>query len=78
MSMPTKPQVVEVLELHRIECTGPGEVTCRNCRQLSWMSWYTYHEHLADLILAIGGPRFCEKTQNCRMAAGHDGGCERS
>lgn len=23
-------------------------------------------------------PRFCDKTPNCRMAAGHNGGCERS
>lgn len=32
----------------------------------------------ADEVLALGGPRFCDKTPNCRMAAGHNGGCERS
>ena len=28
-----------VLTEHRIECTGPGEVTCRACRDRHWMRW---------------------------------------
>lgn len=44
--------IVAVLRLHRIECTGPGEVTCRACRELGWMSWQLFYEHVADCIMA--------------------------
>jgi hypothetical protein len=40
--------LAEVLREHRIECTGPGEVTCRGCRGAGWMSWHAYHQHVAE------------------------------
>lgn len=46
-------EILAVLRLHRIECTGLGEVTCRACRDLSWMPWQRYFEHLADHILPV-------------------------
>lgn len=39
--------VHRVLGKHGIECTGRGEVTCRECRGVGWMSWDAYHYHLA-------------------------------
>lgn len=42
--------LTDLLTEHRIECTGPGEVTCRGCREKRWMSWHTYYAHLADAI----------------------------
>jgi hypothetical protein len=47
-------RVMEVLKLHTIECTGPGEVTCRACRDKSWMSWFAYRKHVADALFAAG------------------------
>lgn len=46
-------EILAVLRLHRIECTGPGEVTCRACRDRRWMTWQQYFEHLADLLVAV-------------------------
>lgn len=43
----------EVLAAHAIECTGPGEVSCR-CRIVRWMSWPDYHQHQADMLAAAG------------------------
>lgn len=43
--------IAEVLSEHSIECTGVGEVTCHGCRQLSWMSWFTYREHVAEAVV---------------------------
>jgi hypothetical protein len=43
-----------VLEAHNIECTGPGEVTCRGCRDRGWMSWPGYRTHVAEAILSAG------------------------
>lgn len=43
----------EVLLTHNIECTGPGEVTCRGCRDRGWMSWVAYRRHIADAVLAL-------------------------
>jgi hypothetical protein len=37
---------------HRVECTGFGEVTCAGCRSLGWMSWHTYHNHIAEASIA--------------------------
>jgi hypothetical protein len=51
----SRERVVEVLRMHRIECTGPGEVTCGGCRERSWMSWWDYHQHIADAVLALMG-----------------------
>jgi hypothetical protein len=45
-------QVAEILATHTIECTGPGEVTCRGCREAGWMSWYAYRQHVAPLMVA--------------------------
>lgn len=45
-----------VLATHRIECTGPGEVTCRDCRDMGWMSWSAFHGHVADAVLALLSP----------------------
>jgi hypothetical protein len=39
----------EVLGEHTIECTGIGEVTCRACRERSWMSWSVYRAHVAEI-----------------------------
>ena len=50
----SRERVVEVLTTHRIECTGPGEVTCRDCRDKGWMSWSAYRQHVADALLAAG------------------------
>jgi hypothetical protein len=75
----TKEAVVEVLADHTIECTGLGEVTCRACRDLSWMSWSQYRGHLANLIVALvpkGYLKFCSVTKYCRMSDGHDGSCK--
>ena len=41
---------LRVLRVHTIECTAPGEVTCRDCRDKGWMSWSAYREHVAALI----------------------------
>ena len=48
--------VVAVLNEHRIECTGPGEVTCRGCRERGWMGWYDFHRHLAERIVTALHP----------------------
>jgi hypothetical protein len=45
----------DVLRTHTIECTGPGEVTCRGCRDSGWMSWPAYRRHVSDAILALIG-----------------------
>lgn len=45
---------VAVLTKHRIECTGPGEVTCRECRSKSWMSWHAYYRHIVEALDAEG------------------------
>lgn len=45
-------ELTEILAEHGIECTGPGEVTCRGCRDRGWMSWSTYYAHLAEVIEA--------------------------
>jgi hypothetical protein len=47
-------QMVEVLSEHTIECTGPGEVTCRACRDKGWMTWGEYRVHLVDALAAKG------------------------
>jgi hypothetical protein len=74
----TREAVVEILADHNIECTGLGEVTCRGCREVGWMAWSQYRGHLANLIVAIAptAPRFCSLRSDCRMADGHDGGCQ--
>lgn len=75
----TKEAVVEVLTEHTIECTGLGEVSCRGCRDGGWMAWSQYRGHLANLIVALvptGPLGFCTLDRNCRMADGHEGGCQ--
>lgn len=44
--------LARVLAAHNIECTGIGEVTCRGCRDLSWMTWADYRTHVATALLA--------------------------
>lgn len=51
--IPSRERVVEVLATHAVECTGLGEVTCGGCRDRSWMSWWDYHQHIADAMLAL-------------------------
>lgn len=41
-----------LLAEHAIECTGPGEVTCRGCRERGWMSRTSYRAHLEAVLLA--------------------------
>jgi hypothetical protein len=43
-------KIQDVLEGHRIECTGLGEVSCGGCRDKGWMSSYQYDRHLSVLI----------------------------
>lgn len=50
--MTARIEVVKVLRKHRVECTGLGEVTCRSCRDLGWMSWSAFYEHIADALKA--------------------------
>lgn len=45
---------------HRIECTGLGEVTCRECRDKGWMSWAAFHAHVTDAVLAALYPKATE------------------
>lgn len=45
-----------VLQAHNIECTSPGEVTCRGCRGRGWMSWSAYRLHLSEAIMAAARP----------------------
>lgn len=42
--------VVAVLREHRIECSSKatGEVTCRACRERSWMPLGEFTQHVAD------------------------------
>lgn len=62
----SKPTVVDREALgraiadHRIECTGPGEVTCRECRDKGWMSWSAFHAHVTDAVLAALYPKATE------------------
>lgn len=51
----TQPQIAEVLELHRIECFGPGEVSCRDCRDKGWMSTWDYVQHVAAAVSDLTG-----------------------
>lgn len=41
-----------VLREHRIECTGLEGVTCRGCREKSWMSSHAFRAHQIDAIRA--------------------------
>lgn len=51
----SREDVLATLRAHRIECTGPGEVTCFGCRERSWMTWGEYYEHVVDAVLnALG------------------------
>lgn len=80
MSGLTKDAVNEILAVHRVECTGLGEVTCRGCRADGWMSWPKFQDHVAELIVALAPPAplgFCRKTQGCRLTDGHEGTCPR-
>lgn len=43
--------LTSLLGEHTIECTGPGEVTCRGCRDRGWMSWAAYHVHVAAMLM---------------------------
>ena len=43
-------ELARVITLHRIECTGLGEVTCRACRESGWMSWPEFHKHVARAV----------------------------
>ena len=43
-------ELARVITLHRIECTGLGEVTCRACRERGWMSWPEFHKHVARAV----------------------------
>lgn len=43
--------LTSLLTRHTIECTGPGEVTCRGCRDRGWMSWAAYHVHVAAVVM---------------------------
>lgn len=60
-----------VLKEHTIECTGPGEVTCRGCRHAGWMSWTVYRSHVTDAVLAVlpGLPLAQVKADALREAA---------
>lgn len=42
----------KVLAAHNVECTGAGEVTCRACRDLGWMSWREFYAHQAQAVSA--------------------------
>ena len=57
--MDTVQQVAQVLAEHSIECTGIGEVTCRqlcskNPERSPWMPWRTYHAHVAQALADAG------------------------
>jgi hypothetical protein len=51
-SRPVLDVIADVQRDHTIECTGIGEVTCRGCRGLGWMSWTAYRTHVAAAVLA--------------------------
>jgi hypothetical protein len=42
--------IAETLRAHPVECTGPGEVTCRGCRDKGWMSWRDFYAHQAQAV----------------------------
>jgi hypothetical protein len=81
---PARPQptldryrVMEVLKLHTIECTGPGEVTCRACRDKSWMSWFEYRRHIAAELETLVRPlptreQIAEALAVCTCKEGHN------
>ncbi|HEY3559700.1 MAG TPA: hypothetical protein VGL05_19660 [Kribbella sp.] len=48
--------VGQILRVHCIECTGPGEVTCRGCRGEGWMSWPEYRRHITDAVMKLARP----------------------
>lgn len=39
--------VARVVGEHHVECTGLGEATCGACRDLGWMPWRNFHDHIA-------------------------------
>ena len=61
---PTDEQALAVkaeLGTHGVECTGPGEVTCR-CREGGWMSWSAFNEHQARAVLVAVGPMIAARA----------------
>ena len=66
MSDVTSPhEIHRVLAMHTIECTGLGEVTCARCRDLGWMSWSAYREHLALALEPLMREREAKAWDEC-------------
>lgn len=69
----------------------PVDVQAAEARGTHWSEAVAWHETDAGAdappaILPVGeaadppapaSPRFCTRSQNCRMAEGHEGGCQR-
>lgn len=46
-------EILTILRTHMIECTGPGEVTCRCHDPAGWMSWHEHRHYVADALMAV-------------------------